>query len=754
KIGDIAVAEYKSGSTMGTRWNGDHGGLVVERAVNILKIDLDVDSDRSGIVDEADDEDEDTWGREKGAIVLVNCDNDDGTGYAGIDNSTAGVDNDEDKKDLGQLVVAKLGPIPDTTGWSLKLRLENPGLGDDPLNQEPDPGSTDLRDPRNRIQIYWEHGAALELVGFNDGAYEKEFTGADFDEFVGYGQVDFWIEGLEHAAVVDIVVECTLNGNRVGDDRVRVMTAPLLFMSNIARASRIYVRSDTPLRQALDLLGADKVAPITLTGEERWPQDQWQFGISSAPISKTEQAVMPTAMEIPRGEWPLKDWGRSTFPSSVPHEAYDPSVLTGDASGLIGKGWDNWTSHPFIGESSAPYGGNIEVSPPVDNYPLGRLIVGSNLTDEFPSLGQFLRGQRLQTRHAGGSDYRLIELDVNWLHVGHVDEIMTFVPTGVLGGFGTLLAHPARAHDLIASAPADRAMFYTPGSLETNGLISALSADKKVLTVNIVPPALPAGVEWDYLRIYSGDGSGQVAKIASWVGNTITVSQVWYVPDMTTLQKYLAGVDAGGVDVLQLDYFMMAGTYAGSGFVAVTGTEFWRYRKSGAWATFPALTTAGEVAQDNDLWKANYVAADSIEHKVWRAPSGPREQFNEELGWFLNVKKVPVFYMCDYSAGVDSASAMCPNAINLQVYRAESDTYFTFIGAPLGPRLTPGTDETDVLRSDIFSTLLDLNCVPMFADTWDYHCRSGGPHCGTQVRRLPVVDEDEKFLEWWQEWKD
>ena len=72
--------------------------------------------------------------------------------------------------------------------------------------------------------------------------------------------MDFWIEGLEHAAVADIVLECKQNGTLIGDDRVCVMTAPVLFLSNIEEAEKVYVMQGTPLAQSLaNVLGAGLV---------------------------------------------------------------------------------------------------------------------------------------------------------------------------------------------------------------------------------------------------------------------------------------------------------------------------------------------------------------------------------------------------------------------------------------------------------------------------------------------------------------
>jgi hypothetical protein len=67
-------------------------------------------------------------------------------------------------------------------------------------------------------------------------------------------------------------------------------------------------------------------------------------------------------------------------------------------------------------------GGDIECTPPTSAFPFGRAVVGENLSQ---SRKAFLRLQKLQTNCGD-----LIELPVDWLYVGHADEVFTIVPTG------------------------------------------------------------------------------------------------------------------------------------------------------------------------------------------------------------------------------------------------------------------------------------------------------------------------------------
>jgi protein-arginine deiminase (PAD) len=80
--------------------------------------------------------------------------------------------------------------------------------------------------------------------------------------------------------------------------------------------------------------------------------------------------------------------------------------------------------------SSHNYGGNIEVGPPAPNAPAGVVVVGNQsvpqpdgsvATDMDPDLLAFLRGQ-------SHGRQKVVEVDTGWLDVGHVDEMVAFVP--------------------------------------------------------------------------------------------------------------------------------------------------------------------------------------------------------------------------------------------------------------------------------------------------------------------------------------
>lgn len=107
--------------------------------------------------------------------------------------------------------------------------------------------------------------------------------------------------------------------------------------------------------------------------------------------------------------------------------------------------------------------GNLEVSPPVTvrgkYYPLGRIIFGGRSygslapqsREMMQKIRRFLYAQKVQSP---------IEVFTDWLEVGHVDEIICFIPNSSppLPGekeFKVLLASPARTHALLKTLQAE-----------------------------------------------------------------------------------------------------------------------------------------------------------------------------------------------------------------------------------------------------------------------------------------------------------
>jgi len=119
--------------------------------------------------------------------------------------------------------------------------------------------------------------------------------------------------------------------------------------------------------------------------------------------------------------------------------------------------------------------GNLEISPPVEGYPFGRIYYGSNGGRYAPADGlvEFLESQQVQDPFI---------LDATWLCVGHVDEYQSFIPDASSDkGFKLIWSDVPSAIALLESMDPDTKLpryrsghgYATVGDiLEDNGLMN------------------------------------------------------------------------------------------------------------------------------------------------------------------------------------------------------------------------------------------------------------------------------------------
>lgn len=192
----------------------------------------------------------------------------------------------------------------------------------------------------------------------------------------------------------------------------------------------------TPVVPGAPSLQGKKVHVIR--SHDAWIQDQVVFGYCEAP-----QRTLQVAVNCKRSDSDdfLRERVREDFPSGG-LAFYD---------GLLGPG------------SSIDYGGNIEVSPPIDVQtdrmardaagptvarhppaPLGKIIFGDcHPREAHRETREFLLAQRVQP---------VLPIDTSWLVVGHVDEIMITVPDRRAGGFKLLVSSAEAMTKLLRGA--------------------------------------------------------------------------------------------------------------------------------------------------------------------------------------------------------------------------------------------------------------------------------------------------------------
>ncbi|MFI6292536.1 protein-arginine deiminase family protein [Nonomuraea sp. NPDC050790] len=148
------------------------------------------------------------------------------------------------------------------------------------------------------------------------------------------------------------------------------------------------------------------------------PDTPWTKALIDPLLADAGRQVAAVTAEMPVAA----GRARLRLPAAGPRPARE-FVLDADELVKLDQQLGNW-------HSGHNYGGNIEVGPPSRNGPAGVVVVGnttqqaddgSTLTDMDPDLLAFLRGQA----HGRQS---VVEVDTSWLDVGHVDEMLAFVP--------------------------------------------------------------------------------------------------------------------------------------------------------------------------------------------------------------------------------------------------------------------------------------------------------------------------------------
>ena len=379
-----------------------------------VRLCLDVDADRDGIVDDNNPAKQDwQWGPEgQGAIFIVNSDQDIDYSDAKTNLQNRRIDGLLDLKDLALLVVRKMGVGNLPRGYELRLTVNNAS--------------------RDRVRIFEDldsfSGRELIGPGRNDVRIIPRDTQRDLVlglEGLNYRDRDF--DGL-----VEISLTLERDGKPYSRDWARLGVAPWIMTPNTLNPRIVYIAQTENNRPTINALrpvvgrsGAqlEEVQPDLNLGD-RWLQDELEIGYTQIPGQRHY-----VALESPRYR------GLEDFPES-----------------LLGPDFGHVTRGSINQRTKLDSFGNLEVSPPVtvngEDYPLGRILYGD--TDETiapadrrrfqAALRDFLVAQQVQAP---------VQLFSDWLNVGHIDEFMTFVPAPTPKGFKLVLASPNTCYQLL-----------------------------------------------------------------------------------------------------------------------------------------------------------------------------------------------------------------------------------------------------------------------------------------------------------------
>ncbi len=712
------------------------------RAVLLLPVGMDVDTNRDGDVTAEDAMGRDKWSKTRGAIYTVNYDADGGRssdGYPLPDsvcfNETDGtvmdedfvIDNPDDEQDIAPLVIKELKALP--SGYRVLLKVEEkedfhaihvfkkikaqqtaiwggltaPENWEDGIDitiwTNPNvAGYMETRDPPTGDYRFGIEGLLLRGMKMpGDIGTLDQLAGRA--EFVGRfsGEVVF---KLQIIAPDDSVA---------AEDRVRLRVAPWLMLDNSRPAETFHVVNTTqPIATNEFAVPFGQAVPHTdiaiAEAGNRWLQDHAEIGYMQRPGGpKTWCAFRLPYSDV--GDWagtPGVPSGAAVMPKWI------LKTLLKKDSGAFTLGISN------MGRS-ANTGGNLELLPPNQTHPLGRIVQGSG-TGFAPgnrisaNLRLFLEAQEMQPRTS--------EVSINWLDHGHIDEVF-----GFLGSNQVAVASPALAYQLIANtskiavSERARAVFFAKGVKQpVLATVHAVNADPTnntygTLILNATIPAYQ--FNWNYLRVYGGPGAGQVIQISHPVLGPDGRYRVQVLEIFKTGSTILP-VAGSAEPCLQscMESGCPYGTLPGVGAqVVLVEDSLWRRNKT------PMIFTVQELLSDQNFHTLN---VGNIQPLIDIARNTLRSENREAISFV----EVPVFFVGKMAGGVASAcEALTGNLANLQVGNGQylfPKPYAPLIGTAL----------------DIFENDVSQKLPSSFFPTWDsYHPGAGEVHCGTNVRR-------------------
>jgi protein-arginine deiminase len=374
---------------------------------------IDCDADRDGKVGVNEEGKANwTWGVDgKGGIVLVDNDRDPADSGAGA------LDERE------PLVIRDTGLTSLPKGVTLRLRTAPEGAMKFSVFRKTGEQAKKLlgRSPSEPVQSLMSETADVNLSGETLYIAAHEYPGPFFEGLL--------LVNLE-------LVHKTPDAERVlASDRVMLRVAPWIMTPNTQAAERVYTCriDDGPdnkqfLKGLSDAVNAEglplEVIPVTKHRGDRWIQDEIEIG-----YTQSHRGMLPVVFDSPR------DRGLDAYPEVD----------------LLGSDFGHFVVGGGVPNSLDSFG-NLEVSPPVvvagRPYPLGRIILGGRRKGDYAhasrqmmaEVRQFLFAQRVQFP---------FEIFTDWLAVGHVDEIVSFVASDIGPGFKVLLASTRRVKDIL-----------------------------------------------------------------------------------------------------------------------------------------------------------------------------------------------------------------------------------------------------------------------------------------------------------------
>lgn len=378
-------------------------------------VDLDVDANRNGTVDNAADETgENGWTTSLGAVFYYNIDDDNSNNAE--DHLDTVANGAGDALDLARIVIRQMASLPDTASLTLTVSAGAQG----------------------RVRFFRN----------NSGSWSQEYAaGASFlvpAALAIAGDVELGVEARErYSPLWDGRVTLTLEvrdaaATLLGSDTVLLKAAPWLMASNLWPMEELSVvnvgSSNLNFRNTLSsVCSTAGVAYVAIPGSsysyDPWVQDSHETGAIYLPTNGSPRRRVDNVLQCAR--WRQVD-------------AWCQDALWGPDFDFVLRFSSN--------NSSMNYGGNLEVTGPLNSYPWGRILIGGGTSAPIGGGNPVTRRMVQAYRdYFTALDIQApwLEISTEWLYVGHVDEIVQVVPAPAgQRGWAILIASPdlARAN--------------------------------------------------------------------------------------------------------------------------------------------------------------------------------------------------------------------------------------------------------------------------------------------------------------------
>jgi protein-arginine deiminase len=210
------------------------------------------------------------------------------------------------------------------------------------------------------------------------------------------------------------------NGQQIAASTIQMGVSPWLVPANTAPVTEVQVSDRgsansefiSQLKQAVEPTGAQVKI---IQGNNAWMQD----------IQKNGYVQVPQKSEVGQVNVAIK--------SNREPEKNQPPTSTKERDLRVFKVGKPRSLDP-ANQWSDGYG-NLQVTPPIPGYPMGRIYYGNSGNAGFnPEVLDFIQAQRIQGP--------AVDIDTSWLLTRQVDEIINFIPTQIPGKYIMAIASP------------------------------------------------------------------------------------------------------------------------------------------------------------------------------------------------------------------------------------------------------------------------------------------------------------------------